>query len=84
MLFFTQSFCSRNVFVYCDDIFPELEENKMPVNADFYVQVTNMEIPMENEFDSTAIWTQLKPDLDFPETNLQEGRNQGNCVNIEA
>ncbi|KAK2708625.1 hypothetical protein QYM36_014280, partial [Artemia franciscana] len=54
----------------------ELEENKMPVNADFYVQVTNMKIPIENEFGSTAILTQLKPDLDFPETNLQEGRNE--------
>ena len=55
MLFFTESCCSRIVFVYCDDIFPELEENKMPVNADFHVQVTNIEIPFENEFDSTAI-----------------------------
>ena len=56
----------------------------MPRNADFHVQVTNMEIPIENEFDSTAIWTQLKPDIEIPETNLQEGRNQGNFVNIET
>ena len=55
--------------------FLEFEEDEIPANADSFVQDRNNNVPSKMEFDSTLILTQWN--LDFPETKLIDGQNEG-------
>jgi hypothetical protein len=57
--------------------FSELEGDNVADQMNSLVQATNLDMPINNEFSSTVIFSQLKHELDFPENNLLDCQNEG-------
>ncbi|XP_065574891.1 uncharacterized protein LOC136036488 isoform X3 [Artemia franciscana] len=62
------------------DHFPvkeEIEGDSMADQINSLVRATNLDVPINDEFGSSVILSQLKHELDFPENSLLDSQNKG-------
>ncbi|XP_065562287.1 zinc finger protein 82 homolog isoform X2 [Artemia franciscana] len=60
----------------------ELEEGETPTNYDGFNNFKYSELPVKQEFNSSAILTGLKPELEFPGTSVSDVQNKDDKISI--